>query len=87
MASVLVLGATSPARLTQILDAAVSRLGLTEVRVVAGGEMDSMVTEWNSRRYELRRYWDAQPVADIALIFPGWDGSFDAGRVIYVDGD
>jgi hypothetical protein len=84
--AILVLGHTSPARLHQILDAAVSRLGLSEVRVVGGSSLDAPVTAWNARRFELRRYWDAEPEADVALIFPGWDGEVPTvGRVIYVD--
>jgi hypothetical protein len=84
--AVLVLGAASKPRLHQILDAAVSRLGLTEVRVVGGSELDEPVTAWCARRFELRRYWDAEPEADVALIFPGWDGDLpQAERIIHID--
>lgn len=85
MTSILLLGHTTPARLTQILDAAVERLGLTEVHVVANSELDEPVTKWNARRFELRRYYLPPLDADVALVFPGWDGEFTAGRVIYVD--
>lgn len=84
MTSILILGSTTKPRLTQILNAAVTRLGLTEVRVVAETEMDRLAVEWNARRYELRRYW-VEPEGDVALVFPGWDGGYKAGRVIYVD--
>lgn len=83
MTSILILGSTSKTRLTQILDAAVTRLGLTEVRVVAETEMDRMVVEWNARRYELRRYW-VDPEGDVALIFPGHTGGLPrAERIIW----
>ena len=75
MTRVLVLG-TPPtqARLAKLLDAAVSRLGLTELATVAGSPADPMVTEWNCRRYRLVRYWEAEPVGDVCLVFPGWKG-------------
>jgi hypothetical protein len=84
--SVLVLGVASKPRLHQILDAAVERLGLTSVAVIGGSEIDEPVTAWCARRWELRRYWDAEPEADVALIFPGWGGEVPrAERIIYVD--
>jgi hypothetical protein len=85
VASILVLGSpASPARLHQILDAAIDRLGLTSVAVVGGSSLDDPVTAWCARRWELRRYWDAEPEADVALIFPGWDGDLPrAERIIW----
>lgn len=69
MTTILVLGVTSPARLAKILDAAITRLALSELAVVGGSEADAMVTDWNARRYRLTRWWLAAPVADVALIF------------------
>jgi hypothetical protein len=87
MTSILVLGSpASRARLHQILDAAVERLGLTSVAVIGSSELDEPVTAWCARRRELRRYWDAEPEADIALIFPGWAGDLPrAERIIHID--
>lgn len=73
----------SQQRLAAILDAAVVRLGLTEVVVVADTEMDAMACAWNLRRYKLTRYWGEMPRCEVALVFGA--GSTDADRVIYVD--
>jgi len=84
MTTILLLGTTSPARLAKLLDAAVERLGLTEVVVVAGTEMDDMVVTWNARRYKLTRYYLPPLVGDVALIFLGWDGELpDCERIIW----
>lgn len=71
MTRILVTGPTSLPRLNQILDAAVYRLGLTELAVVGDDWCDGPVTKWNARRYELTRYWEDTPVADIHLWFGG----------------
>jgi hypothetical protein len=68
------------------MDAAVERLGLTSVAIIGGSELDAPVTAWNARRWELRRYWDAEPEADVALIFPGHTGDLPrAERIIHID--
>lgn len=79
LASVLCVGhPPSPARLHKLLDAAITRLGLTELATIAGDPCDELVGEWNARRYKLTRFYLSAPVADVALVFPGWEGELPA---------
>lgn len=71
MSKILVTGCTTRPRLHKILNAAVDRLGLTEVAVVGDDWCDKHVTRWNDSRYLLWRYWEAKPEADIHLWFSG----------------
>jgi hypothetical protein len=76
----------SPARLHKLLDAAITRLDLTELATIAGDPCDELVGEWNGRRYRLVRYYLPPIVADVALVFPGWSGDLSGvGRIIYVE--
>lgn len=84
MTTIALLGSPSAARLAQILDAAVKRLGLTEIIVIADSEMDGLACQWNRRRYQLTRYWGQMPRCEIALIFGA--GTAQADRVIIIDG-
>ena len=86
MTTIALLGTTSQARLAQILDAAVTRLGLTEIAVIADSEMDTLACQWNRRRYQLTRYYPPKPLpsVDVALIFGA--GTAQADRVIIIDG-
>lgn len=85
MTTILITGLpSSQARLAQVLDAAVERLGMSRVAVLADSEVDAMAVEWNGRRYELVRWWVTPREVDIVLRWPG--GSVVSGaRVIEVD--
>lgn len=84
--TIALLGCPSATRLAQILDAAVTRLGLTEIVVIADSEMDGLACQWNRRRYQLTRYYPPKPLplVGVALIFG--TGTAQADRVIIIDG-
>ena len=86
MTTILLLGSTSPSRLAQILDAAVDRLGLSSIAVIADSELDALACQWNRRRYQLTRYYPPKPLprCEIALVFGA--GTAQADRVIIIDG-
>jgi hypothetical protein len=78
---ILVTGSATPARIAQIMDAAVDRLDLTEVAVLAGDDADAPVTGWCDRRWTLYRFHRDPLDIDIHLVFPGYSGA-EWGRVI-----
>lgn len=81
MTRILCTGAPTPERLRQIMDAAVTRLGLTEVAVMAGDTCDQLVTDWCDRRWKLYRFYSQPHGVDVHLVFGGWGGA-EWGRVI-----
>lgn len=83
---ILVTGSTTPARLHKILDAAVERLDLTEVVVLAGEAADAPVTDWCDRRWTLYRFHRDPLDIDVHLIFPGYSGAEWGTSNIKVDG-
>lgn len=86
MTRILCTGSPTRARLNKILDAAVERLGLTEVAVIAGDDCDDMVTAWNDRRWPLYRFYSEPQGVDVHLIFPGYEGARYGNRIIEVKG-
>lgn len=75
MTRVLVTGSTTPERLHKIMDAAVERMDMTEVAVLAGDASDRLVTDWCDRRWTLYRFHRDPLGVDVHLIFPGYSGA------------
>ncbi len=82
MTRILVTGSPTHERLSKILDAAIERLGLTEVAVIAGDDCDPLAVEWNDRRFNLYRFYGEPVGIDVHLIFPGWDGPEWGAKII-----
>lgn len=82
MTRILCTGSPTQARLSKILDAAVTRLGLTEIAVMANDPCDSLAVEWNDRRFNLYRFYGEPVGVDVHLIFDGWDGRELGAKII-----
>lgn len=82
MTRILVTGSPTSARLAKIMDAAIERLGLTEIAVLASDPCDPLAVEWNDRRFNLYRFYREPVGVDVHLIFDGYSGREWGAKII-----